>query len=284
MVIQKAIGMGFLILTLNGCVNNAADSTAQPGHEIGTPQAGVYEAFVRKIQSENLDEYGVDLDSMLREHLSAPEIAPYLSTNDITKIDYILERCNFSQKDTLSYDDMIIRIDTGKRGPDNASSFYMTVVFAFVLNGNGQLDIVLDETVTGISAASYEVMDVTGDGRDEIILKRVLGRQTGSQYLITILSWRAEQNIMASIFDEKLFCYPVHPYTCQNRYQFVPAQAGGYDIIFYSMFYYMQDNIFETGSTRFVYDGNQYVVNGTYYDYQTRGEAIAEDVRRSKSQ
>ena len=274
----KTIIIGLLVLTFAGCNNPLVESIIQPGgdNEISILQPSPYEAFVQKIQSENLSECGLDIVSMLEGHLSSPDVVQRLATKtDISRIDYTLEKCNFSKKNVPSYDDMIIKIHVGKDGEARAFSFYMTVIFAFVLNGNGQFDTVLNER---FESAGYEIMDVTGDGRDEIVL--IKDRDRYHQF-INILSFD-EENTMMVVFDEMLSGYILHPYTCHNRYQFVPAQAGGYDIIFYTMLYYTQDNIFETGSTRFVYNRNKYVVKGTYYDYQARGEAIVENVQNSK--
>lgn|GEM_PF-1402543 len=274
--------MGLLALTLSGCINQSTDSSTQSPDKTDA-QSSAYEAFVQKIQSENLSEYGIDIVSMLGEHFYQDDGASYLTTATITDIDYTLEKCNFSKKGDPSLNDMIIKIDAAKQGPYHADSAYIHVIFAFSLNEDGQFDTVLDETIIGIGSINCEVMDVTGDGKDEIILIKRTGRQAGVQELINILSWRPEQRNMAVIFNEKLFFYPIHPYSCQNSYQFVPTQSGGYDIILYSMIYYMQDDILESGSTRFVFDGNEYVVNGKHYDYQARGEAIAKDILSSKN-
>ena len=271
--------MGLLILVLAGCINYPTDSAFQPGDdEIDIQQPGPYEAFVQKIQGENLSEYGLDIVSMLEEHLFSSDVLQRLATTDITSIDYTLEKCNFSMKDASSCNDMVIKIDPRKHGMDHASSFSMTVIFAFVLNGNDQFDTILNER---FEIADCKMMDITGDGRDEIIL--IKSRDRYYQF-INILSWDAKTDNMVAIFDEMLSGYAIHPYSCDNSYQFVPARAGGYDIIFDSMIFWRSDDILETGSTRFIFNGNKYVVNGTYYDYQTRGEAIAEDVRSSKSQ
>ncbi|MCL1790763.1 MAG: hypothetical protein FWG40_05310 [Peptococcaceae bacterium] len=52
--------------------------------------------------------------------------------------------------------------------------------------------------------------------------------------------------------------------------------------MFFSEIFYIKTDILESGSTHFVFDGKEYVAKGTYYDYQARGEAIAEDIRNSK--
>lgn len=266
---RQLIIMGLSALILTGCVSQLTDKSAQLPDETGA-QSSPYEVFVQEIQSNNLAEYGIDIVSMLNEHFRAPD--------ELTQIKYSLEKCNLSKKDAPSPDDMIVRIDAGKQGPDNTSSYYTTVIFVFVLNDNGQLDTVFNEDVA--SGARYEVMDVTGDGRDEIILKKTVGRQTGVQELINILTWRPEQNKMWLIFDERLFYYPVHPYSCRNSYQLVPVRSGGYDIILRSMIYYREDDIFEAGYTRFAFNGNNYEVSGKYYDYQARGEVIGTDMQR----
>ena len=97
-----------------------------------------------------------------------------------------------------------------------------------------------------------------------------------------MLAWVPEQNGMSMIFNEKLF-FCMYPCDCENNYQLVPAQTGrGYDIMFFSEIFYIKTDILESGSTYFVFDGKKYVAKGTYYDYQARGEAIAEDIRNSK--
>jgi hypothetical protein len=171
---------------------------------------------------------------------------------------------------------MIIRIDILKNALENVYRAKMDVIFAFILNENGQFDTVWNEKVTGrASGFEYEIMDVTGDGREEIIRKKYIRYQTS----INILALLPGQNNMSVIFDEKLFFYLLHPISCRNSYQFVPKRDGGrgYDLMFCSEILRDEDDVFESGSSIFVFNGNEYVAKGVYYDYQARGEAISKD-------
>ena len=170
------IAMGLLVLTLTGCTNQTADNTVQLTDEVDTQRP--YEAFVEKIQSENLWDYGIDIVSMLDEHLSQYYASStgdkFLTADNITDINYVLERCNLSKKDGASFNDMVVGIDIIKDAPLGAGLNSMHVFYAFILNENGQMDTVLDEVVTGRETdLKYELLDVTGDGSDEIILTQV---------------------------------------------------------------------------------------------------------------
>ena len=269
MVRRKLILMGLLTLALTGCINQSTDNSAQPPDKTGVP-GNSFEAFVQEIQSENLNEYETDIVSKLEEYLDAPEVAPYLVKTDITNIDYTLEKYNFSKNDEPSLNDMIVKISIEKEGSSNAASFHMDVIFAFILNVNGRFDLVLEEKAIGIaSSITYEVMDITGDNKDEIILNKNIGRQVGARGLINIYTWCPEQNNMLLIFNEERFGHGF-----SNSYQFIPMPSGKYDIILDSKIYYAEDDILESGSTRFVFDGNAYVVSGTYYEYRTRAQLL----------
>ncbi|MCL1792089.1 MAG: hypothetical protein FWG40_12260 [Peptococcaceae bacterium] len=128
------IAMGLLVLTLTGCTNQTADNTVQLTDEVDTQRP--YESFVEKIQSENLWDYGIDIVSMLDEHLSQYYASStgdqFLTADNITDISYVLERCNLSKKDGASFNDMVINIDIRKDAPAYVGMAEMHVFYVFL--------------------------------------------------------------------------------------------------------------------------------------------------------
>ena len=267
---------GLLTLMFSGCTNQSAQTSNLPTEESGA-QSSPYEIFVQKIQSENLDVYGIDMVALFEDALAKHN--PYFTADFFTDIDYTLEKCNFSLEDELSLNDMIVVIRASRNSMTTVDRYYLTVVLAIVSNREGQLDLVWHEEITDSSGANttYEVMDITGDGRDEIILKKSVRYEDS----LNILTWLPEQNDMLLIFDEELWSYTAHfPYQFDNSYQFVPSSSGGYDIILSSRIYHYSNDVLESGTSRFIFNGNKYIVRDPYYDYHARCEAIAEDMRR----
>ncbi|MCL1791230.1 MAG: hypothetical protein FWG40_07730 [Peptococcaceae bacterium] len=269
-----SIILGLVALIIIGCVNQQPDDSVQHLDTQSTP----YEVFVQKILCENLGD-GIDIVSILEKHLAqytSSNGTLYLTADNITDIEYDLERCNISNIDVHTLEDIVIKIDVAKKVSFNAGSAYLHVILAFVFDGNGRFDMVLDEEIIGIASGfNYEVSDVTGDGRDEIVLEIDQSRQGGKE--IHILTWDSERGLMSVIFGEELHSgTAIFPCFFENSYRFVPSQSGGQDIVLTSKIYYHLDDILESGSSRFVFDGNKYVVSGTYYDYQARGEAANE--------
>lgn len=274
-----------LLMIIGGC---AIGCTKQPDNNSIQPsdtdlETNPYEAFVQKIESENLDKYSIDIVSMLNEHLSQYTSSSgylYLDADDITNIDYTLSKCNLSKSSESALDDMIIKIDIIKNVTFSAGSAEMYVLFAFVLNEDGQFDTVLDEEVTGrASGFNYELMDVTGNSRDEIILQKSVRYHES----LSILAWNPKQSSMSIIFDEDLFHFMLS-YTYKNSYHFVPTFSGSYDIRLDSKIYRTENDIIEEGSTRFVYNGDEYIVGGAYYDYRARSEAIGKMLRANNEE
>jgi hypothetical protein len=247
-----------------GCVNDVADDNISRPDETAISQTSSYEAFVQNIQNENLSEHGIDVVAMLSGEVP---LTQFQEITDVYKIGYTLEWCNLSQRKTDDRNDLIILI----KAVEQANKYYdRTRIMAFVKNANGQMTSVYTEDN---EEAAYKVLDVTGDGREEIILTAKNGRQGGAKETLQILSWRENQGDLAVIFDEILFSSFFLPYRCISSYQLQPAQNGGYDIVFDSWISRGRE-IFESGSSRFGFNGEKYVVKGSRYDYLTRYENV----------
>ena len=267
------------VLSLAGCADSRTEGSVTP--------ESPYNMFLQKFQSENPDIHGVDMVSLADKYIRRLE-------NDATRSDYItnvnysVERCNFSQKDADYCDDLVITIDT----QHNSDIYDKTLICIFVSEGGGNYKNVLLEgyweqyLYPGKPVVEYELINVTGDGKSQIRLTMITGYTEYTTKRMQLLAYNEGRKEMSIIFNEIVYSDLFISYIsseeekyrirCDNEYQFVPIPSGGCDILLNTRIYERdhEERVLESGSTRFTYNGTQYVPDGAYYDYQVRAQRI----------
>ena len=286
----QAYLISLFILILAGCVPS---SQVEPS----VPLTG-YELFVRQIQSENLEERGIDIIPLVEGHI----IASITDVNDehyVIALDTDMVWCNLSKNNDSHGEDLVVRVDV----KHNEREYDKTLLCVFVTDANGQYRNVLLEDCEIIE---YELINILGNARSQIKLITKISDFESSTETLRIMAYTEGRRKMSVIFNEMIrsdnfFTYRNPDRTagekdkyrilCDNEYQFIPAASGGYDIMLNTSIgkrentsgphgegSLLPDMVLAKGSTRFIYNGTQYVPAGVCYEYRTRAQSLCDSL------
>jgi hypothetical protein len=281
----RVIIMALLMLILTGCAHSQGDGTPVPPNS-------QYDQFVRIIQNENLEEKGIDLESLAAKYAYRP-------LKEIEGLSCALEWCNLSKESEDYHGDLVARIDIRNDVIDEK-----TLICAFVADENSQYWNVLTEKFEIMNLydkepVEYEVINILGGEKRQI---KLTTKRTADDHTIEnmqILAYSQEQSKMSIIFNELIASDAFFPFRegeekggprilCLNEYQFIPVPVGGCDILLNTRIVKdenkaglsdespNQNEILAEGLTRFIFNGKCFVPDGVYYDYRYQAQRICD--------
>lgn len=226
----------------------------------------VYDDFLNRIRQEKLP---AEIEKRVVENLERSTVF------EPETIDYSIQKTNlFSREEN----DIILQVNHSykyKWQGINKNQFYV-----FQRQAN---DTYTEKRYEEHKWMEYEIAELTGDGKVELIL---ITNDSGNGYTyepVQILSCHSGE--IAVIFEEILCAYGYLPFkqvqgnhfykiSFDNDYEFVPNRNGTKDILFSSKIFEREDEIMLEGQTRFVFQQTNYLPDGEYFDYRKTAETI----------
>ena len=272
--------MLLILLVLYGC--GAQEDSAKDNHV--NEQIDVYEQFSNQFGQEAVVAQGADIRNIVKEYVKEQEQkAEYKSIGaKLEKIDYSIERCNLSRKETDFSGDIIISFTIRYNWYKLDKHF----IIVYILDDKNKLNSVFVEMHNFLS---FDLHEVLGDNTEQIFLTF---DDSGNGYTlepIKVLMYNPNTKSMNIIFDEVLSGYSFLPYkkvqdfdfysiSFQNKYSLIPSTTGkGLDIEFISEIFEKKEKVLRSGATRFAFDGQMYSPIGDYYDYKGIAKQIYDE-------